>query len=56
MKKTKTSTMDAKSQRLAEELGPDVIRELHRAYKATAAVLYRIAKKRAEERLKETEE
>jgi hypothetical protein len=55
MKRIKISTMDAKSRRLAEELGPDVIRELHRAYKATAAVLYRIAKKKAEERLKETE-
>lgn len=55
MKRTNLSPLDAKSKRLAEELGPDVIRELHRAYTATAAVLYRIAKKEAEVRLKETE-
>jgi hypothetical protein len=55
MKRTKISTMDAEFQRLAEELGPEVIAEIHRAYKATAAAIFRVAKKQAEVRLKESE-
>jgi hypothetical protein len=55
MKRARNSKSEAKIQRLTEELGPEVITAMHRAYKATAAALYRVAKKKAEERLKETE-
>jgi hypothetical protein len=38
---------------LADELGPDVVRHLHRAFKLTAAALYRRAVEQAEAQLQQ---
>jgi hypothetical protein len=42
--------------RLVEELGPDVVRHLHRAFTLTAAALYRRAVEQAEAQLQERRE
>ena len=53
MKKLKTpSQRDETFQRLCDELGEDVIGELHRAFTLTAAALFRRANERAEAELK----
>jgi hypothetical protein len=41
---------------MVEELGPDVVRQLHRAYKLTAAALYRRAVEQAEALLQEPQD
>jgi hypothetical protein len=51
-KKPKNSQRDENFQRLCDELGVDVIGELHRAFTLTAAALFRRAKERAEAELK----
>jgi len=51
MKKQQTELTNANKkhlERLVEELGPDTIKKLHRAFELTAAALYRRAKERAE--------
>ncbi|HLK67323.1 MAG TPA: hypothetical protein VKU19_28000 [Bryobacteraceae bacterium] len=56
MKRTKTPTSESKKpelDKLAEELGPDVARHLHRAFKLTAAAFYRRAAEKAEAQLRE---
>jgi hypothetical protein len=55
MKRTKTSTSAAKNDldRIVADLGADVLRKLHRAYKLTAAAVYRRAVEAAEARLQE---
>jgi len=52
MKTIKTSQRDETFQRLCDELGEDVIGELHRAFTLTAAALFRRSKERAEAELK----
>ena len=54
MKRTKTSSSNpskAHLDRLVEELGPDVVRQLYRAFTLTAAALYRRAVEQAEAQL-----
>jgi hypothetical protein len=49
--KKKTELTDAKNKHLDqiyEELGPDMIKKLHKAFTLTAAALYKRAKQRAE--------
>ncbi len=56
MKRTNSyssTTQNENLERLVEELGPDVVRHLHRAYKLTAAAIYRRAVEQAEAQLKE---
>lgn len=51
MKRTKTPSSETQNEnleRLVEELGPDGVRALHRAYKLTAAALYKRAVEAAE--------
>jgi hypothetical protein len=46
MKRTKTPSSEPQKEnldRLVEELGPDVVRQLYRAYKLTAAAIYKRA-------------
>jgi hypothetical protein len=51
MKKKQTTLTNGNQthlERLVEELGPDTIKKLHRAFELTCAALYRRAKERAE--------
>jgi hypothetical protein len=56
MKRTNTPSSKAEKEhleRLVEDLGPDVVRQLHRAFTLTAAAIYRRAVERAEAQLQE---
>ena len=58
MKRTKTPTSETQKEnldQLVEELGPDVVKALHRAYKLTAAAIYRRAVEAAEAQLQQTQ-
>ena len=51
MKRKQTEPTDAKQKhldRIYEELGPDLVKKLHKAFTLTAAALYQRAKQRAE--------
>jgi hypothetical protein len=48
-----SEVMNEDLDRLVAELGPDVVRHLHRAFKLTAAALYRRAAEHAEAQLQE---
>ena len=51
MKNKQTELTDAKQKhldRIYEELGPDLVKKLHKAFTLTAAALYKRAKQRAE--------
>jgi hypothetical protein len=59
MKRTNTPTSKTPNKnldRLVEELGPDVVRHLHRAFTLTAAALYRRAVERAEAQLQQRQD
>ena len=59
MKRTNThssKTQNEDLERLVEELGPDVVRHLHRAYKLTAAAIYKRAVKLAEAQLQQRQD
>lgn len=59
MKRTKTPSSNTQKEnldRLVEELGPDVVRHLHRAFKLTAAALYRRAVEQEEAQLQERQD
>ena len=56
MKRTNTpasKTQNENLEQLVEELGPDVVRQLHRAYKLTAAAIYKRAVEQAEAKLQQ---
>lgn len=56
MKQTKTPTSKTRDEdfdRVVEDLGEDVVRQLHQAYKLTAAALYKRAVEKAEAQLAE---
>ncbi len=53
MKRTKSPSSEAQQEnldKLVEELGPDVVKALHRAYTLTAAAIYKRAVEAAEAR------
>jgi hypothetical protein len=57
MKRTKMATSQARKEhldRLCEELGADVVRKLSRAFRLTAAAVYKRAVEQAEAQLQET--
>jgi hypothetical protein len=59
MKRTKTPSSKAQKEnldRLVEELGPDVVRHLHRAFKLTTAAIYKRAVEQAETQLQEPQD
>jgi hypothetical protein len=59
MKRTKNPTSETQKgnlDRLIEELGPDVVRTLHRAYTLTAAALYKRAVEQSEARLRDRQD
>lgn len=56
MKQTKTPSSETQQEnldKLVEELGPDVVKALHRAYTLTAAALYRRAVEQAQAQLRQ---
>jgi hypothetical protein len=56
MKRTSNPTSASRNEdvdRIVAELGPDVLRKLHRAYKLTAAAVYRRAVEEADAQLHE---
>jgi hypothetical protein len=56
MKRTNSPSPASKNDsldRIVAELGPDVLRKLHRAYKLTAAAVYRRAVEEADAQLHE---
>ena len=59
MKKTQTELTNAKQKhldRICEELGPDMIKKLHKALTLAGAALYKRAKQRAEAELQEADQ
>ena len=51
-----SKTQNKNLEQLIEELGPDVVRHLHRAYKLTAAAIYRRAVEQAEAQLQQRQD
>jgi hypothetical protein len=59
MKNKQTELADAKQKHLDqiyEELGPDMIKKLHKAFTLTAGALYKRAKQRAEAELQKADQ
>ena len=51
-----SKTQNKNLEQLIEELGPDVVRHLHRAYKLTATAIYRRAVEQAEAQLQQRQD
>lgn len=59
MKRTQTKLPDEKQKhldRIYEELGPDLVKKLYKAFTLTAAALYKRAKQRAEAELQNSDQ